>query len=277
MIRVNNVSYSYSEEVELVSGRYALRNVTLDIPGGAYVAFMGSNGSGKSTLARMMNGLLKPMEGFVTVDGLDTRDVGTRKDLRRIVQLVFQNPENQIVGVTLEDDIAFGLSNIGYPQRDMPMRIEWALKQVGLDGRQRQSVFELSGGEKQKLALASVLALSPRYIILDEATSMLDTASREQFLQTLHLIRASMGFGLIHITHHFGEVWGAEHLVLFRDGVVESAGTPEYLLNDPDLLAVCGIELPYLAQISANLRRGGVDLPLWPTEEELIRALCRSN
>jgi energy-coupling factor transport system ATP-binding protein len=277
MIRVNNVSYSYSEEDEFASDRYALRNVTLDIPDGAYVAFMGSNGSGKSTLARMLNGLLKPMEGSVTVDGLDTRDGGTRQDLRRIVQLVFQNPENQIVGVTLEDDIAFGLSNIGYPQRDMAIRIDWALKQVGLDGRQRQSVFQLSGGEKQKLALASVLALSPRYIILDEATSMLDTASREQFLQTLHLIRESERFGLIHITHHFEEAWGAEHLVLFRDGVIESAGTPEYLLNEPDLLAACGIELPYLAQISAALRRHGVEVPLWPTQEELLSALCKSN
>jgi energy-coupling factor transport system ATP-binding protein len=276
MIRVHNVSYTYLEEHEGVGGEYALRNVTLEIPDGAYVAFMGRNGSGKSTLARILNGLLNPQQGFVTVDGLDTRD-GKRQQLRRIVQLVFQNPENQIVGVTLEDDIAFGLSNIGYPQRDMADRISWALKQVGLDGRQRHPVFELSGGEKQKLALASVLALSPRYIILDEATSMLDTASREQFLQTLHQIRKSEEFGLIQISHHFEEVWGADHLVLFRSGSIESAGTPESLLREPEQLEACGVELPYLAEVSANLRKHGLELPLWPTEQELISALCRSN
>jgi len=277
MIEICDVSYHYPGEEEDRAAPYALRQVTLEIGDGEFIGFLGRNGSGKSTLARMLNGLLLPDEGTVTVDGRPTSDPSAVHELRQSVQLVFQNPENQIVGVNVEEEVAFGLSNFGYPHEEMEERICRALRQAGLEGRRQLPVFELSGGEKQKLALASVLALSPRYLILDEATSMLDPGARKSFLQTLHRLREESGFGLIHITHHLEEVWNADRLVLFRDGRIEAAGKPQELLKEPELLEEGGVEIPYLPAVAARLRRHGINAPLWPNEEELLDLICKSH
>ncbi|WP_123042528.1 ATP-binding cassette domain-containing protein [Cohnella candidum] len=274
MIRVNNVSYSYVESDEIEGVRPALQGVTLEVAEGSYVALMGSNGSGKSTLARMLNGLLQPESGTVTVDGMDAAEPAIQQQLRRSVQFVFQNPENQIVGVTVEDDIAFGLSNLKVPRDEMRKRITWALETVGLQGREREATMDLSGGEKQKLALASVLVMLPRYLVMDEPTSMLDPGARAHFLDMLIDIHRQQGIGLLHITHDYEEIRRADRVVLFREGRVMGQGTPLASLETPELLASCGIELPYLAAVSAALRQRGVRLPVWPTEEEVIRALC---
>jgi len=274
MITINDVTYSYVESDMLEGGRSALQGVTLEVAEGSYVALMGTNGSGKSTLARMLNGLLQPDTGTIVVDGVDTSDPALGQQLRRSVQIVFQNPENQIVGVTVEDDITFGLSNLGVPRDEMRERMTWALEAVGLKGRERESTMDLSGGEKQKLALASVLVMSPRYIVLDEPTSMLDPGAKSHFLELLYRIHRQHRFGLLHISHDYEEIRRADRVILFREGQVWGQGTPHALLENPELLAACGIELPYLAAVSAELRQWGIDLPVWPTEEEVVRALC---
>ncbi|MDB4894120.1 MAG: ecfA [Firmicutes bacterium] len=239
------------------------------------MALLGANGSGKSTLARMLNGLLLPARGTVTVDGLATSDEAQRHQLRRRVQMIFQNPENQAVGLTPAEDIAFGLVNIGWPRQQLAARIDWALEQVGLAAKRDRPVHALSGGEQQKLATAACLALGPRWLVLDEATAMLDPAARWQFRQTLDTIRRQERLGVIWITHHLEEVLGADRIVLMDGGRVHAVGRPGDVLGQPQLLEQCGVELPYLPALARELREAGLDVPSFPTIDELVTTLCR--
>lgn len=271
MITIDNVSYRYPG---VEDDRWALRQVSLNVAPNEFVAFLGPNGSGKSTLTRLLNGIALPDEGTVKVDGLPTDEVKALSQIRRQVQVVFQNPENQQVGITLAEDIAFGLSNIQCPHEEMQERIHWALRQVGLHHDPDRLVSELSGGEKQKLALASVLVLSPQYLILDEATSMLDPMSRKQFLEALHEVRSRVPFTLIYITHHLEEVLEADRLVLFVKGAVVAEGKPAELLSEPGMLAACGLEIPYVPALAHELRKLGLAAPDLPTIDSVVNALC---
>ena len=271
MITVDNVSYRYPG---VEDDRWALRQVSLTIAPNEFVAFLGPNGSGKSTLTRLLNGIALPDEGIVKVDGITTDDARALSQIRRQVQVVFQNPESQQVGITLAEDIAFGLSNIQCPHEEMQERIHWALRQVGLHHDPDRLVSELSGGEKQKLALASVLVLSPQYLVLDEATSMLDPMSRKQFLEALHEVRSRMPFALIYITHHLEEVLEADRFVLFAEGAVMADGKPTDLLAEPGLLAACGLEIPYVPALAHELRNLGLSVPALPTIDSVVNAIC---
>ncbi|CQR57353.1 ATP-binding cassette domain-containing protein [Paenibacillus riograndensis] len=280
MIRIQDVTFYYNEPDE-ASGhaglRPALSKVSLDIQPGEFVALLGRNGSGKSSLSRLLNGIELPTEGTVTVDGRRTAEPHEVQEIRRAVQIVFQNPENQQVGLTVGEDIAFGLSNIGWPQQEIRSRIAWALQLVGLEADEERPVTRLSGGEKQKLALASVLALAPRYLILDEATSMLDPVARRRFVETLHEVRQRVPFTLIYITHHLEEVMGADRWVLFREGRIVTSGPPSGLQKDTQLLHDCGLELPYYYKLAELLRRSGIPAPATLSEQELRGLLCRSS
>ncbi|MBY9078102.1 ATP-binding cassette domain-containing protein [Paenibacillus sp. HN-1] len=279
MIQIHGVSFDYHDvnEEDNAGRKPALSNVTLDIVSGEFVALLGRNGSGKSSLTRLLNGIEAPYKGEVLVDGLSTDDQAAIPAIRRLVQIVFQNPENQQVGLTVGEDIAFGLSNIGWPHEEMSDRISWAIHLVGLNAPEDRPVSDLSGGEKQKLALAAVLALAPSYLILDEATSMLDPAARRQFVATLHEVRREHPFTLIYITHHLEEVMDADRWVIFREGEIAASGTPDELATDPERLSDCGLELPYTRQLSEWLRLKGVPASSAPDIQELRRLLCESN
>ncbi|KZE73180.1 energy-coupling factor ABC transporter ATP-binding protein [Paenibacillus elgii] len=274
MISIRNVSFSYTGGEPPV---WALRDVSLELEPGEFVAFLGPNGSGKSSLTRLLNGIELPTEGSILVEGDDTADPLAVPSIRRRVQIVFQNPENQQVGLTVGEDIAFGLSNIGWPQEDMQRRIRWALNAVRLDADEDRLVTQLSGGEKQKLALASVLALAPRCLILDEATSMLDPVSRKQFVETLHEVRREHPFTLIYITHHLEEVFEADRWVLFRQGGVQAVGKPAELWTQEELLSGCGLELPYPRRLALAVRKLGVPVSDSPGPEEWRKLLCASS
>lgn len=286
MIQVNEVSFDYhdweTEEPHVEQGsnaghRPALFNVSLEVAEGEFVAFLGRNGSGKSSLSRLLNGIELPGTGEVRVDGLSTAEPRSLPAIRRLVQMVFQNPENQQVGLTVGEDIAFGLSNIGWPQHDLSNRINWAIRLVGLDAGEDRPVSSLSGGEKQKLALAAVLALAPRYLVLDEATSMLDPYARKQFVETLLEVRAKHPFTLIFITHHLEEVMDADRWVLFQEGQVAASGLPVELARNFRLLNDCGLELPYYRRLAEQLRDYGIPVSAALNDRELRRLLCESN
>ncbi|QMV44187.1 ATP-binding cassette domain-containing protein [Cohnella cholangitidis] len=256
MITIENVSFAYpSMDIE---PRYALRNVNLDIQENEFIAFLGPNGSGKSSLSKLLNGIEQPTEGAIGVDGLSVAEGSSIRAVRKKVQIVFQNPENQQVGVTVGEDIAFGLSNMGWARETMSSRISWALKTVGLDVDEDRLVTQLSGGEKQKLALAAVLAIDPEYLILDEATSMLDPTGRRQFLCSLAEARRTKSFAVIYVTHHMEEVMDADRWVLFSGGSIRAVGRPDELWRQQDLLRDCGLELPYRHRLTLELERRGI-------------------
>lgn len=280
MISIQNVTFYYNEpddesESDNTGVQPALSDVSLDIQPGEFVALLGRNGSGKSSLSRLLNGIELPTRGTVTIEGRLTAHPQSVQTIRQAVQIVFQNPENQQVGLTVGEDIAFGLSNIGWPQQEIRSRIAWAIQLVGLEADEERPVTHLSGGEKQKLALASVLALAPRYLILDEATSMLDPVARRQFMETLHEVREQFPFTLIYITHHLEEVTSADRWVLFREGRIVRSGPPAELQRDTRLLNDCGLELPYYYQLAELLRDSGIPVPAVLGEPELRELLCR--
>ncbi len=258
MISLRDVSFAYEAAGPVT---FALRHVNLEIGNHEFIALLGPNGSGKSSLSRLLNGIEIPAEGTIEVDGLDTTDRKMLGEIRRKVQIVFQNPENQQVGISVGEDIAFGLSNIGCPQREMSGRIRHSLALAGLDVEYDRLVTELSGGEKQKLALAAVLALNPDYLILDEATSMLDPMARKQFLSSLHEARRQQPFTLIYVTHHLEEVLAADRLVLIKEGAIAAAGSPADILANEPLLAECGLELPFPRALALRLQQHGLPVP----------------
>ncbi|MEE3661730.1 ATP-binding cassette domain-containing protein [Brenneria sp. g21c3] len=264
MIDVQDVAFHYYGEPQA-----ALSQTSLAIHPGEFVALLGRNGSGKSSLARLLNGIELPTQGQVTVDGHSTADREAIPAIRRAVQIVFQNPENQQVGITVGEDIAFGLSNIGWPQPEIAGRIAWAIRLTGLDVEEDRPVSQLSGGEKQKLALAAILALAPRYLILDEATSMLDPVARRQFVATLHEVRKQTPFALIYITHHLEEVLDADRWLLFEQGRLLADAPPSALQTQLALLQTCGLELPYYLHLAALLRQRGLSAPPDMNERQL--------
>lgn len=240
MIVLEGVRFAHEPE-----GPEALRGVDLAIADGERVALLGRNGSGKSTLARLLNGLHVATAGTVRVDGLDPGKPDQLSTVRRRVQMVFQTPENQQVGTTVFDDIAFGLANFAVPTAEMSARARAALVEVGLDVELTRNVNQLSGGELQRLALASVTALRPRHLVLDEVTSMLDPRSRAQVLSTVERLRQQSGMTVVQITHHLDEIEGADRAVVLQTGRVVREGTVEEVLADADLLQECGLEAPY--------------------------------
>ncbi|MEK4509214.1 ATP-binding cassette domain-containing protein [Paenibacillus sp. FSL K6-2524] len=280
MIEIQNASFSYTEWEDEEDTQYAsrvLHQITSSIKPNEFVALLGRNGSGKSSLTRLLNGIELPSEGSVQVEGRFTHVSQSIPLIRRAVQIVFQNPENQQVGMTVGEDIAFGLSNIGYPQHQIQERIAWAIDLVGLDADEDRPVTHLSGGEQQKLALASVLALSPMYLILDEATSMLDPVARKQFVRTLHEARKRQPFALIYITHHLEEVLEADRWILFRNGHLYLDGSPDQFLTNEALLSECGLELPYYHALALSLQGKGIPVSTSLGIEELRELLCRFN
>lgn len=247
----------------------ALADVDLTITAGEMTAVVGRNGSGKSTLALLANGLLHPTSGSVLVDGMNTTDPDHTWDVRSRVGVVFQNPDNQIVGTVVEEDVAFGPENLGIPRDELRVRVDAALETVGLVGLERREPHLLSGGQKQRLAIAGVLALDPAYIVFDEPTAMLDPAGRSDVLALMERLRRD-GHGIVHITHHLADISTADRVVVLSQGSIVFSGSPAGLIGDGERLARWGLELPPIAHMVAELRRLGVGIPTGADEPAFI-------
>lgn len=270
-IVIDNVSYSYQKE----GGEQALKGISLTVREGEFLAIVGRNGSGKSTLAKLMNGLIEPKEGTVTVYGYDTREDKTIYEVRKSVGMVFQNPDNQMVASIVEDDIAFGPENIGVPRDEIAKRIEWALERVGMLEHRGATPTKMSGGQKQRIAIAGVLALKPKVLVLDESTAMLDPKGRREVMETLRELNEKEGITVCHITHYMEECIGADRVVVIDGGKVVMDGTPEEVFKSRDKLSEYKLALPPVMALADMLREEGIDLPVVHTEDELVEELCR--
>lgn len=263
MFKLEDVSYAYDIEAAPEQGiqqppnrRQALCGVTLQMKKGEWWAILGANGSGKSTLARHLNGLLPATSGRVEVCGREVRDYAQMQDLRRLVGIVFQNPDNQIVGNSVEEDVAFGLENLGTARPVMRRRISEVLKMVGLSGRETVDPAALSGGQKQRLAIAGALAMQPQALILDEATSMLDPVGQAEVLDLLQKLHGD-GLTVVMITHNMSEVLLADKVAVMSEGRLMMTGTPAEIFAKSDELQKWHIELPLITQLGNKLGVAG--------------------
>lgn len=273
MIRYQDVSYSYRTSTGSVT---ALRRITFSVAEGERVVVLGPNGSGKSTLARMTNGLMLPDSGEVVVEGLGTSDSAEVARIRRMVGLVSQDPESSIVATSVEDDIAFGPENLGLPRDEIRIRVDAALEAMDLVEQAHREPHTLSGGQKQRLAIAGVIAMAPRYVVLDEPTSMLDPAGQAEVRRAISLLHRS-GCGILHITHDLSDLVGATRAVVLSGGEVTFDGEPAALIADTARLESWGLEIPPILRLALELATEGVALPTDPTDPRaLVEALCRS-
>jgi energy-coupling factor transport system ATP-binding protein len=239
------------------------------------VAVLGHNGSGKSTLARLVNGLLQPKGGTISVFGRATSDEKTLFDIKKDVGIVFQNPDNQTVASIVEDDVAFGPENVGVPREQIGERIRFALQAVGMEEYAQATTTRLSGGQKQRIAIAGVLALMPKILVLDESTAMLDPKGRKEVLAVADKLNKEHKVTVINITHYMDEVVRADKVFVVNDGEIVLSGTPEEIFKEKDLLKNCGLELPLAAIVADKLIERGVKLPQGIlTEEQLAEELC---
>ncbi len=273
IIEIAGLTYHYPLEGE---GRIkALDDLSLQIPEGEYLALIGPNGSGKSTLARHLNALLLPSEGSVLVEGLSTSREGNRWEIRRQVGMVFQNPDNQIVATTVEEDVAFGLENLGLPPEVIRRRVVDALKMVGLASYAHHAPHLLSGGQKQRLAIAGVFAMQPRCLVLDEPTAMLDPRGRREVLETLKRLNREENITIVHITHFMEETFEADRIVIMDRGKVIHEAEPSRIFSGEVDLESLGLEMPSIPRVVQILRAGGLKIPPGVFDaNQLVNYLC---
>lgn len=272
-IEVKEVSFTYNPGT--ASELKALDNVSFSLEEGEFLALVGRNGSGKSTLAKLINGLLLPDEGSVTVDGMDTADKKALFEIRSRVGVVFQNPDNQMIATIIEDDVAFGPENLGLKPAEIRERVDKSLASVGMAEFKRGTPFRLSGGQKQRVAIAGVLAIKPRVMILDESTSMLDPEGREEVMAVVERLNKEEKMGVIMITHFMEEAAAADKLIVMDGGKIAMAGGKEIFERAKELEAA-GLALPPAAKAAYRLRQAGVELTgSIVTDEQLAEALCR--
>ncbi|PAQ15121.1 energy-coupling factor transporter ATPase [Bacillaceae bacterium SAOS 7] len=272
IISIEHVYFRYPEQAD-----HALKDITLNVYRGEWLAIVGHNGSGKSTLAKMLNGLHYPEKGSVTISGtlLEEEQVW---EIRKRLGMVFQNPDNQFVGTTVQDDVAFGLENNGVPYAAMKERVQDSLQKVGMLDFLNQEPHHLSGGQKQRVAIAGVIALQPEIILLDEATSMLDPRGREEVLQTVRQLNEEQDLTVISITHDLEEAARADRIIVLNKGTVHTVGTPEEIFHMNEELVQLGLDVPFSVKLSDQLRSHGFSIQQnYLTEEELVRELWISN
>ncbi|WIK65734.1 energy-coupling factor ABC transporter ATP-binding protein [Globicatella sanguinis] len=270
-IEVKDLTFRYFESEQL-----ALNNVSLSINKNEWVAIIGPNGSGKSTLAKVINGLLVPEAGEVYINSLLLNEESVW-DIRRLVGMVFQNPDNQFVGATVEDDVAFGLENHGVERDEMIARIEEALEQVRMTEYKKSEPARLSGGQKQRVAIAGVLALRPEVIILDEATAMLDPVGRKEVIEAVKAIKEKYNLTVISITHDIDEASNADRIIVMNQGKLVRQDDPYNIFILGDELIKMGLDIPFAQKIHMELERRGIEVPKeYLSEEELFEWLTTS-
>ncbi len=270
LLTVENVSFSYDKK------NNAVKDINFSLEKGEYVAVIGHNGSGKSTLAKLLNGLIKPDCGSVTVDGFSSADKKSLFEIRKRVGVVFQNPDNQLVASIVEDDVAFGPENLGVPRKEIGERIDFALSAVGMESFRHSTPTRLSGGQKQRIAIAGVLALKPEILVLDESTAMLDPQGRKEVLEVVEKLNKEQGVTVITITHYMEETVNADRIVVMDKGEILMTGTPAEIFRAKSKLLEIGLELPPALRIADELIARGLPLPDGIlTEQRLGEELCK--
>lgn len=261
-IKIENLSYLYEDEE--LSASPVLKQLSLEIESGEFVAVLGHNGSGKSTLAKLLNMILLPTDGKIYVKGKDiTReDIGDQEllELRKTVGMVFQNPDNQLVATIVEDDVAFGPENLGVPSAEIRERVDRVLSDLGMLEYAKHEPHRLSGGQKQRIAIAGVMAMLPECIIFDESTAMLDPLGRRDVMSAIEKLNREQGITVIMITHYMEEAARADRIVVLDDGRLILDGTPSYVFEQEDVLRGCGLAIPQGTELVHRLRRAGISL-----------------
>lgn len=281
MIKTDKLVFEYAkrdEEGNIIGKSRAIDEVSLDIEPGQFIAILGHNGSGKSTLAKHMNALLVPSDGTMWVDGMDTKEDEHLWDVRQSAGMVFQNPDNQIIGTVVEEDVGFGPENLGVPTEEIWQRVEDSLKAVGMIEYRHHSPNKLSGGQKQRVAIAGVMAMRPKCIVLDEPTAMLDPNGRKEVLRSVMELRKREHITVILITHYMEEVVDADHVFVMDNGHVVMQGTPREIFSQVDTLKHYRLDVPQVTILADELRKRGLDIPAGVLKkEELVEILCRLN
>lgn len=279
MIRAEELTFDYErldEEGNVESKKRAVDHVSLEIRPGKFIAILGHNGSGKSTLAKHMNAILVPTEGTLWVDGMDTRDEDKLWNIRQDAGMVFQNPDNQIIGTVVEEDVGFGPENLGVPTDEIWKRVEESLSAVGMLKYRHHSPNKLSGGQKQRVAIAGVMAMHPRCIVLDEPTAMLDPNGRKSVIKTARKLNQEEGITVILITHYMEEVIEADHVFVMDAGKVVMQGNPKAIFSKVEELKRLRLDVPQATLLAYELQKKGIPLPDGIlSNEELVDELWR--
>lgn len=273
-IKLDNVSFSYiqGDNVEIP----AIKNVTLSIEEGSFVALVGHNGSGKSTLAKLLNGLFLPSEGVVKVFGVDTADDDQIFHIRSNVGMVFQNPDNQMIASVVEDDVAFGPENLGVPREEIRKRVDWALEKVGMSNYAKATPFKMSGGQKQRVAIAGILAIKPKVLVLDESTAMLDPEGRREVLAVAKELNEKEKMTVILITHYMDEAVNADRVLVMNDGEVVMDDKPINIFSQYQKLKDYQLDAPIVTEIAHSLNESGLSLKEnIINDKELIEEVCQ--
>ena len=281
MIRAEKLVFEYDkrdEEGNVIGSHRAIDGVDIDVPQGSFVAILGHNGSGKSTLAKHMNAILVPTGGTMWVDGRDTKDPNELWNIRQSAGMVFQNPDNQIIGTVVEEEVGFGPENLGVPTDEIWKRVENSLRAVGMLERRKDSPNKLSGGQKQRVAIAGVIAMEPKCIVLDEPTAMLDPNGRKEVIEAVEQLRKEKNVTVILITHYMEEVIDADQVFVMDEGHVVMHGTPKEIFSRVDELKNYRMDVPQVTMLADALIQKGVPLPKGILRrEELVDALCQLN
>lgn len=279
IIKAEKLVHEYihrDEDNQVESIQTALDGVDIEIEKGQFVAILGHNGSGKSTLAKHMNAILEPSGGEMWVDGMDTSDEKHLWDIRQSAGMVFQNPDNQIIGTVVEEDVGFGPENMGVPTDEIWKRVDYSLKKTGMTAYRYQSPNKLSGGQKQRVAIAGVVAMRPSCIVLDEPTAMLDPNGRKEVLKAVSELNKKENVTVVLITHYMEEVIHANKVYVMDGGNVVMQGTPREIFSQVETLKKYRLDVPQVTLLAHELHKAGVDIPEGIlTKEELVGALCR--
>lgn len=259
IIKFDNVSFAYELEDEGVVN--AVNDFSLEVPEGQFLAVLGHNGCGKSTVAKLINGILVPNKGKVTVEGMDTSDEEKTVDIRKTVGMVFQNPDNQIVATIVEDDVAFGPENLGVEPSEIRKAVDSALKAVGMYEFRKREPHRLSGGQKQRVAIAGVIAMNTKCIVMDEPTAMLDPQGRKEVMDTVMKLNKEFGITVILITHYMDEAVKADRVVVMDGGRIAIDGTPKEVFRNVERMKKLGLDVPQATELAYRLRKKGFKLP----------------
>ena len=279
ILSIRHATFQYESVSESAAEEEpAVRDVSLDIMEGEFLAVIGHNGSGKSTLAKMMNALVLPQTGEVVVGGMRTNDESKIWDIRQMAGMVFQNPDNQMVATIVEEDVAFGPENIGIPQPEIRRRVDEALRSVHMLEMAHNAPHMLSGGQKQRVAIAGILAIRPRIIVLDEPTAMLDPEGRAEVMDTVRRINREEGITIVHITHFMEEAVKADRVIVMEEGRIVMQGTPKAVFSHVAQLQEIGLDVPRAAELAQYLRQGGLPVPEDIIDGEgMVMWLCQSR
>lgn len=278
IIKTENLIFDYvsrDENEEILSLNRALDDLSIEVQKGDFVAILGHNGSGKSTLAKQLNAILLPTKGTVLIKGMDTQDDENLWDIRQSAGMVFQNPDNQIIGTVVEEDVGFGPENLGVATEEIWERVEKSLKAVNMLDFRTNSPNKLSGGQKQRVAIAGIMAMEPECIILDEPTAMLDPIGRKEVLQTAHELNKNEGVTVLLITHYMNEVVDADKVIVMDQGKIVMQGSPKEIFSRVDELKKYRLDVPQVTQLAYELKKEGIDMPDGVlTTDEFVDAVC---